>query len=89
VDNVPTDSLENHYCGSYQYGCKTRDKQGTDSTWLVDAISSGTVIITGFKVEKSVFVDNKSGKLKKNKCIGVVTKFLSESIKMALEIEAK
>ncbi|KAK2983114.1 hypothetical protein RJ640_027161 [Escallonia rubra] len=87
VEAVPRNSPENHYCGSCCYGCRTGDKQGTDSTWLVDAVTSGAVIITGCKGERFILEDNKYGKTRPKKCSGVIAKVLNKD--MRLQIEAK
>ncbi|KAK7257333.1 hypothetical protein RIF29_31220 [Crotalaria pallida] len=89
VDYVPRNSSGNHYCGSCGYGCPTGEKQGTQATWLVDAVENGAVIITGCKAERLLFETNKSGNGRKKKCLGVMAKTLSSRVTMKLQIEAK
>ncbi|KAK6914112.1 Glucose-methanol-choline oxidoreductase, C-terminal [Dillenia turbinata] len=89
VDFVPRNSSENHYCGSCCYGCRTGEKQGTDSTWMVDAVNCGAVIITGCKAEKFVLEKNTKGKVRKLKCTGVLAKSFNDNIKRKLQFEAK
>lgn len=89
VDYVPRNSSGNHYCGSCGYGCPTGEKQGTQVTWLVDAVDNGAVIITGSKAERLLFGSNKNGTGRKKKCLGVLAKALSGSVTMKLQIEAK
>ncbi|KAL4578494.1 hypothetical protein LXL04_014617 [Taraxacum kok-saghyz] len=84
VDYVPQNSSENHYCGSCCYGCRSGDKKGTDSTWLVDAVDHGAVIITGCKAKNFMLARNQKGKKRKHKCLGVIAQVLNQ-----LHIEAK
>lgn len=88
ADMAPTNSPEDHYCGSCHYGCRTQDKQGTHCTWLVDAVESGAVILTGTKAEKLTMLDNHDG-LRKKKCSGVIARTLNKNLTKKLQIEAK
>ncbi|CAN6462067.1 unnamed protein product [Victoria cruziana] len=83
-DAVPTNSTEGHFCGSCGYGCPTGEKKGTDSTWLVDAVNCGAVILTRVKAEKFVFEDRKG---MRKKCLGVmVTACSSKSPKSPIKL---
>ncbi|KAL8055239.1 hypothetical protein ABFX02_04G044100 [Erythranthe guttata] len=81
IEPVPRNSSADHYCGSCCYGCKRGDKKGTESTWLVDAVNEGAVILSGCKAEKFVLV--------KNRCIGVIATSENKNIKKKLYIEAR
>lgn len=90
VDYVPRNSLERHYCGFCNYGCREGDKQGTQTTWLVDAVDSGAVILTGCKADRFVLEKYKEGKCgRKKKCLGVIAKCLRNNITWRLQIESK
>ncbi|KAL8525139.1 hypothetical protein ACS0TY_014671 [Phlomoides rotata] len=90
ADSVPRNSSESHYCGSCCYGCIRGDKKGTDTTWLVDAVNSGAVILTGLKAERLLIEENSNGGgVRRKKCSGVMTKSMNEDIKIGIQIKAR
>ncbi|CAN6293257.1 unnamed protein product [Urochloa humidicola] len=94
ADAVPRNSSEGHFCGSCHLGCPTGDKRGTDTTWLVDAVARGAVILTGCKAERFVLENqsnNDSGKngQRSRKCVGLVATCTSAGVTKKLLIIAK
>lgn len=83
----------NHCC----YGCRSGDKRGTDTTWLVDAVGDNAVILTGCKAERFILEkQNSSGKWtgkkkkKKFKCVGAVAMIVGGGkVTKRIEIRAR
>ncbi|KAK6259932.1 Glucose-methanol-choline oxidoreductase [Theobroma cacao] len=88
VEAVPRNAADNHYCGSCNLGCRTGDKKGTDSTWLVDAVGCGAVILTACKADKFILVNNNDARRRK-KCLGVIATSWNKKLTKKLHIEAK
>jgi long-chain-alcohol oxidase len=91
VESVSRNSSEGHYCGSCGYGCRTGDKRGTDSTWLVDAVSRGAVILTRCKAEKLLLERTGTGGAggRAKRCVGVVARSTNPAITRTLEVRAR
>ncbi|CAM0943609.1 unnamed protein product [Alopecurus aequalis] len=88
VEAVSRNSSEGHFCGSCGYGCPTGDKRGTDTTWLVDAVAHGAVILTGCKAEKLLFT-YAAGARGKKRCVGIVATSSNPAMARKLEVRAK
>ncbi|XP_073002057.1 long-chain-alcohol oxidase FAO2-like [Typha latifolia] len=92
VEFVSRNTSENHFCGSCGYGCRIGEKRGTDTTWLVDAVNNGAVILTGCKAEKFIFEKNESRRKdnnKKKRCVGLIAGSLNDGIRRRIKFEAK
>ncbi|KAK4427831.1 Long-chain-alcohol oxidase FAO1 [Sesamum alatum] len=89
ADPVARNSSEGHFCGSCCYGCIRGDKKGTDTTWLVDAVNCGAVIISGCKAERFVIEDNKYGIIRKKRCSGVIATSKIADTEQRIHIEAR
>ncbi|KAL9261526.1 Long-chain-alcohol oxidase FAO2-like protein [Drosera capensis] len=88
VQRVARNSSEDHYCGSCSYGCRTGEKKGTDTTWLVDAVSHGAVILTGCKAKRFILRKEEES-MRSHRCLGVIASALSKSVTRKLQIGAK
>ncbi|CAA6655294.1 unnamed protein product [Spirodela intermedia] len=88
VEFVARNSPEGHFCGSCGYGCPTGEKRGTDTTWLVDAVDHGAVLITGCEAEKFLLEKQKT-KTKTQKCVGVAALAVAGEVKRRLRVHAK
>ncbi|XP_040384450.1 long-chain-alcohol oxidase FAO2-like isoform X2 [Oryza brachyantha] len=90
AEAVPRNSSEGHFCGSCNLGCPTADKRGTDTTWLVDAVERGAVILTGCKAEHFILERNPGGRGGRSKrCVGLMATCTSGGVTKKLRIEAK
>ncbi|RLN42522.1 long-chain-alcohol oxidase FAO1-like [Panicum miliaceum] len=89
ADAVPRNSPEDHFCGSCHLGCPTGEKRGTDTTWLVDAVARGAVVLTGCEAECFILesIPSKSGRSRK--CVGLVATCLGDGVTRKLRIEAR
>jgi long-chain-alcohol oxidase len=92
VESVVRNSSERHYCG---YGCRAGDKCGTDTTWLVDAVRRGTVVLTECKAQKLLLerigtgTGGEDGNIKAQRCVSVAAKSTNLAIMRTLEVRAR
>ncbi|KAJ5671323.1 hypothetical protein N7507_000450 [Penicillium longicatenatum] len=52
-----------HYCGTCTMGCASALKKGPTETFLADAARAGATFIEGFRADKVLFDNKKSGKV--------------------------
>lgn len=72
VNNIPRNASSDHFCGWCCFGCKDGKKQGTNETWLVDAVSSNGVILSGCKAIGVVQEEKRNDGKRKKRAVGVV-----------------
>ncbi|PAN46911.1 hypothetical protein PAHAL_9G224100 [Panicum hallii] len=89
ADAVPRNSPEGHFCGSCHLGCPTGEKRGTDTTWLVDSVARGAVVLTGCKAERFILESSPSKNGRSRKCVGLVATCLGDGVTRKLRIEAR
>uniref|UniRef100_A0A0D9XKJ3 Long-chain-alcohol oxidase n=1 Tax=Leersia perrieri TaxID=77586 RepID=A0A0D9XKJ3_9ORYZ len=93
AEHVPRNSSVGHFCGSCNLGCPTGDKKGTDTTWLVDAVDHGAVVLTGVKAERFILErnnNNNNGHRRRKKCVGLIATCVSNGgLTRKLRIEAR
>ncbi|CAN6232501.1 unnamed protein product [Urochloa humidicola] len=92
VEPVSRNSSEGHYCGSCGFGCRTGDKRGTDTTWLVDAVRHGAVILTECKAEKLILehvVGGGADSSREKRCVGVAARSANPAVTRTVEVRAR
>ncbi|KAJ6852012.1 long-chain-alcohol oxidase FAO2-like [Iris pallida] len=90
VDTAPRNSSRGHFCGGCGLGCRSGDKRGTDTTWLVDAVGHGAVIITSCRAEKFLFEEITSpASSRRKKCVGLVARTVRGGNAKELRIRAR
>lgn len=91
AEHVARNSSENHFCGSCCYGCRTGDKRGTDTSWLVDAVNCGAVVLTGCMAERFIMKQNDQigNKRKKKKCLGLIARAMAGGVTKKLQFQSK
>lgn len=91
AEHVARNSSENHFCGSCCYGCRTGDKRGTDTSWLVDAVNCGAVVLTGCMAERFIMKQNDQigNKTKKKKCLGLIARAMAGGVTKKLQFQSK
>ncbi|KAL1535680.1 long-chain-alcohol oxidase [Salvia divinorum] len=87
ADRVPRNSPSGHYCGSCCYGCIRGEKRGTDTTWLVDAVNAGAVIVSGCEAERFLMEDRSGSR--RRRCVGVIARSTNEEMRRKILFEAR
>ncbi|XP_057778301.1 long-chain-alcohol oxidase FAO1-like [Salvia miltiorrhiza] len=81
AERVPRNSSSDHFCGTCCYGCVRGDKKGTDTTWLVDAVNAGAVVVSGCEAERFLVT--------RRRCVGVTARSAAEEVRMRIQIRAR
>lgn len=87
VNNIPRNAGSDHFCGWCCFGCKDGKKQGTNETWLVDAVSSNAVILSGCKAIGVVQEEKMNDGKRKKRAVGVV--FQAGNVSQNIYVESK
>lgn len=87
VNNIPRNAGSDHFCGWCCFGCKDGKKQGTNETWLVDAVSSNAVILSGCKAIGVVQEEKRTDGKRRKRAVGVV--FQAGNMSQNIYVESK
>ncbi|KAG6512154.1 long-chain-alcohol oxidase FAO2-like [Zingiber officinale] len=89
VISAARNSSSDHFCGSCCYGCRAGEKRGTDTTWLVDAVNHGAVVVSACKAERFILEKNENKNNKNKRCVGLIAASLNGAITKKLVFKAK
>lgn len=81
VISVARNSSSDRFCGSCCSGCRAGEKRGTHTTWLVDAVKDGAVVVSACK--------NKNKNNKEKRCVGLIATGSNGAITKKLRFKAK
>ncbi|GLJ12149.1 hypothetical protein SUGI_0185470 [Cryptomeria japonica] len=84
VLNIPRNGDPGHRCGWCCFGCKDGMKQGTQETWLVDAVNHGAVILSSCKAQRIIITN----RMQKAAAAGVVIEAGNRGLRMEVHSRA-